>query len=321
MAERSNLEIALESLEKSYGKGSVISSSYQKDKCDVISSGSIGLDKATGIGGFPRGKIIELMGWESSGKSTITLHTIANAQKNGIKCLLIDGENSFDKGYAKNLGVDIDALLISQPSYGEEGYNIAEKLIETGEIGLVVIDSQTSLLPKKVIDGDAGDNAIGLHARLMSQVVPKLMIKGAAHNCAVIVISQYREKIGVMFGDPRTTSGGHALKFYSHMRVEVSKSLEKDGTTVVANKTKCKVIKNKLAAPFGQAEFIVNFGEGISVIDEILDFGNEKGILKKWGKQITYPLGKEGEKKYSIEEFTDLLKDNAEFLESIKGQI
>lgn len=301
-------------LNKTYGAGTIVSSNTTKQHVDVISTGSFGLDLATGIGGLPRGKVVEFMGWESSGKSTITLQTIANAQKMGITCALIDGEHSFDSTYAKSLGINTDDLLINQPDYGEQGYDVAEKLMDSG-VGLIIIDSQTALLPKKVIDADAGDTAMGLHARLMSQVVPKLMHKAGQNNCLIIFISQFREKIGVMFGSPETTNGGHALKFYSHMRVEIRKSIDKEESR---NKTRIKIIKNKLANPFGTAEFYINWGTGVDRFQEILDHAVELEIIQKAGSWFSYGETKIGQGFDSVKQ---LLQDNPELYKEIENKV
>lgn len=314
------LKLALDKIEKDYGKGTVISSSLKAEKVDVISTGSLGLDLATGIGGIARGKITELIGWESSGKSTIMLHTIAEAQKLGLKCILVDGEQSFDVKYARNLGINIDDLYIVQlgSGGGEACYNIAESLVKTGEIGLCIFDSQTSLLPKKVLDGEVGDSAMGLHARMMSQCVPKMMNTTAYGNCATIYISQFREKIGVMFGSPETTNGGNALKFYAHTRVEVRKSILKEEDVAIANKTKCKVIKNKLAAPYGTCEFRINFGTGIDREREILELAVEKEVIKKSGSWYSKGEDRLGQGENAM---IQLFHNNPTFAEEIEHEL
>lgn len=321
MSEQTPLQKELAKLEKDYGKGSIISSA-RPEKIEVISTGSLKLDLATGIMGLPRGKVVEIMGWESSGKSTIVQTVVGNAQKQGLVCLYIDGESSLDTKYAKALGVDMDEekLLIHQldSGGGEKGYNIAERLIKTGGLGVVVIDSQTSMLPKKVIEGETGDNAIGLHARMMSQAVPKIMTAAAANNTLVIFVSQFREKIGVMFGSPETTNGGHALKFYSHMRIDVRKTVIKVNEEPVGNKTVCKVIKNKLAPPFGKAEFRINFGEGIDRMEEILDLSEEKGIVSKSGAWYSYGGSNIGQGEANTIKF---LKDNPELAKEIEIKV
>lgn len=318
MSEQTKLEKEIAKLEKDYGKGSIISPA-KPEKIEVISTGSLKLDLATGIMGLPRGGIVEFLGWESSGKSTIVQTVVGNAQKQGLKCLYIDGEYSLDTKYAKALGVDMDSLLIHQLDQGggEKCYNIAERLIRTGELGVVVIDSQTSMLPKKVMEGETGDAAVGLHARMMGQAVPKIANAAATTNTLVIFVSQFREKIGVMFGSPETTNGGHALKFYSHMRIDVRKSVEKVDDIAVANTTRCKVIKNKDAPPFGTAEFRIVFGEGIDRTSEILDLAIEHEIIKQGGAWYTY-----GESKFQGQATVlQLLKDNPELAREIEGKV
>jgi recombination protein RecA len=287
---KSLLQKELERIEKDFGKGSIMSASSKAENLEVISTGSLKLDLATGIGGLPRGKVVEIIGWESSGKSTIVQQVIANAQKKGLKCLYMDSEHSLDKKYATALGINMDDLMVYQldEGGGEQCYNIAERLIKTGEIGVAVFDSQTAMLPKKVLEGEVGDNAVGLHARMMSVAVPKLMNAAAVGNCLIIFISQFREKIGVMFGSPETTNGGNALKFYAHMRIEVRKSVERIDSIAVANVTKCKIIKNKVAPPFGQAEFRIVFGEGVDRLGEVIDLAVENEVIKKGGAWYAY---------------------------------
>lgn len=316
MAE-SLLDKEIAKLEKDYGKGTILS--RKSGSLDVISTGSIKLDLATGIGGFPRGKVIELIGWESSGKSTIAQNIAANAQKKGLKCLYMDGEFSLDPKYAGALGINMDDLMIYQidEGGGEKCYNVVERLIRTGEIGVAIIDSQTSMLPKKVMEGEIGDSAVGLHARLMSTAVPKIMNAAAIGNCLVIFVSQFREKIGVMFGSPETTNGGNALKFYAHMRVVIRKSIESTDGEAIANKTKCKIIKNKVAAPFGEAEFRIVFGEGIDKLGEILDLACDLDIVKKGGAWYSY-----GEAKWQGEKTAlQFLKDNPELALEIEQKV
>lgn len=316
-----SLQEELNRIEKDFGKGSIINPSAGAfDKSEVISTGSLTLDIATGIGGFARGKIVEIIGWESSGKSTITLQTIANAQKKNIKCLLVDGENSFDKTYAKQLGVDPDKLLYRQldGGGGERCYDIAERIIKTKQVGLVVFDSQTSLLPKKALTEENGTAVIGLHARLMSLSVPKILTAAAMANTLVIYISQFREKIGVMFGNPETTNGGNALKFYSHMRVEVRKSVLADEGTPYANKTKCKVIKNKMAPPFGVAEFQIRFGKGVYRTLEILDLAVEHALIKKAGAWYSFGGSNIGQGEDKALIFMD---DNPDFTARIESLV
>lgn len=319
VVQKTQLEKELERIEKDYGKGTIITSNLRPEHGDVISTGSLKLDYATGIWGLPRGKVVEIMGWESSGKSTIVQQTIGNAQKQGLRALLVDGENSFDTTYAKALGVDTDSMLIEQldEGGGERCYNVAERLIRTREVGMVVFDSQTSLIPKKVLEGEVGDSAIGLHARMMSQCVPKLVNAAGYANCLVVFISQFREKIGVMFGPSETTNGGNALKFYSHMRIRVGKSVlreggkeEGKGGEAYGNKTTCKVIKNKMAPPFKEAEFNIIFGKGVDRDQEILDLATELKIIQiagSWYKQGETTLG-QGE-----DAILQLFVDNPDF--------
>jgi recombination protein RecA len=315
---KSKLQDALEALNKKYGVGTILSlGDKNHNDYDLISTGSIGFDHiALGVGGFVKGKLYELVGWEGSGKSTICGHAVANCQKNGGKVLYIDGEHAVDPNYFTALGVDIANMLIAQPSCGEEGFQIAMDMISTGEIDLVIIDSDSSLIPKKVLDGDVGDSSIGRKAKLNSDVYPKLKGILSKHQTCVIVVSQYREKIGVMFGDPRTTQGGHALKFYSDVRVEVSKTLAKEGTEAYGNVTKIKTIKNKMAAPFKGVEFEIVFGVGIDRVLEIIDMANQLEILRKYGKTITY-----NEIKYDVDEFRTLLEDNDEFFDKLRQDI
>lgn len=301
MAEqKSALQKELERIEKDFGKGSIMSASSKAEKLEIISTGSLKLDLATGIGGLPRGKVVEFMGWESSGKSTIVQQVVANAQRLGLKALYMDSEHSLDKKYATALGINMDDLMVYQldEGGGEKCYNIAERLIRTGEIGVAVFDSQTAMLPKKVLEGEVGDNAVGLHARMMSVAVPKIMNAAAIGNCLVIFVSQFREKIGVMFGSPETTNGGNALKFYAHMRIEFRKSVERVDGEAVANKTRCKVVKNKVAPPFGECETRIVFGEGVDRLGEVIDLAVEKEIIKKGGAWYTYDdLKAQGEDK------------------------
>lgn len=309
---------ALDRLNKTYGIGTVLTlNSKTHGNYDIIPSGSIGLDNVTlGVGGFVKGRLYELIGWEGVGKSTICGHATAECQKKGGTVLYIDGEHAVDKNYFEALGVNTDKMLISQPSCGEEGFNIAIEMINTGEVDLVIIDSDSSLIPKAVLDGDVGDSAIGKKARLNSNAYPKLKTALSANNVCVIVISQYREKIGVMFGDPRTTQGGHALKFYADVRIEISKTLAKEGDVNVGNITKLKAIKNKMFPPFRTCSFNVKFGEGIDKIEEMMELMNEYEIGKKWGKTMTV-----NDVKYDLDEFKKMLVDNEEFYNSIREQI
>jgi recombination protein RecA len=318
-----NLQRELDRIEKDFGKGSVINpSSGGNGPIEVISTGSLTLDLATGIGGLPRGKIVEIMGWESSGKSTLVLQTMTNAQKNGLKCLLVDGENSFDKKYARDLGLDPDKMLYRQldEGGGERCYDIAERLIKTKEVGVVVFDSQTSLLPKKALTEENGTAVIGLHARMMSISVPKILTAAAMSNTLVIYISQFREKIGLMFGNPETTNGGNALKFYAHMRIEVRKTVVTDGKggPILGNKTKCKVVKNKMAPPFGTAEFLIRFGKGVYRTLEILDKAIEYDIIKQAGSWYSYRGSNIGQGESKALTF---MEDNEDFLHDIEKQV
>ena len=315
---KSKFQEAMDKLNKAYGVGTVLAlDSKTEGKYDVISSGSIGFDYVTlGVGGFVKGRMYELMGWEGTGKSTICGHVAAECQKQGGRVLYIDGEHAVDKNYFEALGVDTHKLLISQPSCGEEGFNIAMEMINTGEIDLVIIDSDSSLIPKKVLDGEVGDSAIGKKAVLNSNAYPKLKTALSVHNVCVIVISQYREKIGVMFGNPTTTQGGHALKFYSDVRIEVTKTGAKDGDVQYGNLTKLKAVKNKMCPPYRKSDFEIVYGQGIDKIKEIMNLGNEFEVLKKWGKTITFR-----DTKYELEEFTAMLNDNEDFFNDIKDNI
>lgn len=303
---KSKLDTALDVLNKKYGVGTILTlDSKAGGDYDVISSGSIGFDYITlGVGGFVKGKLYELVGWEGSGKSTICGHAAAECQKKGGKVAYIDGEHAVDKNYFKALGVNTEDMLIAQPSCGEEGFNIATELIKTGEIDLIIVDSDSSLIPKAVLDGEVGESSIGKKARLNSNAYPKIKSLLADNKVCMIVVSQYREKIGVMFGDPRTTQGGHALKFYTDCRIEVSKSLTKDGEVNISNKTKVKAIKNKMSPPYRACDFEVLYGKGIDKMGEIMQLASDFEIVKKWGKQITW-----GTEKFTEEEFRDLLED------------
>ena len=309
---------ALDKLNKAYGAGTVITlDSKTNGDYDVISTGSIGFDWVTlGTGGFVKGRMYELMGWEGTGKSTISGHAVAECQKKGGVVLYIDGEHAVDKSYFQSIGVDTTKMLIAQPSCGEEGFNIAMEMITSDSVDLVIIDSDSSLIPKKVLDGEVGDSAIGKKAVLNSNAYPKLKSALSKHNVCLIVISQYREKIGVMFGNPTTTQGGHALKFYSDCRIEVSKSLAKEGDVTYGNITKVKATKNKMSPPYRLSQFEIVYGEGIDKVGEIMELGSEHEIFKKWGKTITFD-----EIKYDVEEFRKLLKDNEEFYNNIVSKI
>lgn len=314
------LKLALDKIEKDYGKGSVMMlGDKQQDKIDVVSTGSLGLDVALGVGGFPRGRVIEIYGPESSGKTTIAIHTIAEAQKRGGICAIIDAEHAFDATYARKLGVDVDNLIISQPDYGEQALEIADRLISSGAVDVVVVDSVAALVPKGELEGEMGDSKMGLQARLMSQALRKLTATINRTNTICIFINQLREKIGVMFGNPETTTGGNALKFYASVRLDIRRiSQIKDGDTASGNRTRVKVVKNKVAPPFRQVEFDIIFGEGVSKVGEIIDMGVELGIINKSGSWFSYGENKIGQGRDAVKQF---LFDNPEMMEEIEGRI
>tara|TARA_R110000772_G_scaffold29424_2_gene73562 strand:+ start:25617 stop:26870 length:1254 start_codon:yes stop_codon:yes gene_type:complete len=311
-------EDALERLNKQYGKGTVLSlGSKSEGTYDAISTGSIGFDwKTLGVGGFVKGKMYELMGWEGTGKSTICGHAVASCQSNGGKVVYIDGEHAVDTNYFNSLGVDTDTMMIAQPSCGEEGFNIAVELMQTGDVDLIIIDSDSSLIPKAVLDGAVGEHAIGKKARLNSSAYPK--IKSMAHNTktCVIIVSQYREKIGVMFGNPTTTQGGHALKFYSDVRIEVSKSLAKEAGEVYGNITKVRAIKNKMNPPYVLSDFEVLYGVGIDKVGEMMQLLNDYELGRKYGKTMTV----DGVK-HDLEEFKDMVRNDKIFYNDLKHKI
>jgi recombination protein RecA len=311
----------LDKLDKTYGKGAVMKmgDSVAQD-IEVISSGSLGLDLALGVGGYPRGRVIEIYGPESSGKTTLTLHAMAEAQKAGGIAAFIDAEHAFDRFYAKKLGVDIDNLIISQPDNGEQALEIADNLIRSGAIDIVVIDSVAALTPKSEIEGEMGDSKMGLHARLMSQALRKLTGSISKTNCTVIFINQLREKIGVMFGNPETTTGGNALKFYASIRLDIRRSTQiKDADgDVQGNKTRVKVVKNKVAPPFKMAEFDIMYGEGISKIGEIIDLGVDFEIIKKSGSWFSYGETKLGQGRDAVK---ILLIDNPDLMDELELKI
>jgi len=314
------LKLALDKIEKDYGKGSVMMlGDKQQVAIDAISTGSLGLDVALGIGGFPRGRVIEIYGPESSGKTTIAIHTIAEAQKKGGICAIIDAEHAFDATYARKLGVDVDNLIISQPDYGEQALEIADRLISSGAVDVVVVDSVAALVPKGELEGEMGESKMGLQARLMSQALRKLTATISRTGCCCIFINQLREKIGVMFGNPETTTGGNALKFYASVRLDIRRiSQIKDGDVASGNRTRVKVVKNKVAPPFRQVEFDIIFGEGISKIGEIIDMGVDLGILQKSGSWFSYGDSKIGQGRDAVKQF---LADNPGVAEDIESQI
>ena len=314
------LQAAMSKIEKDFGKGTIMKLGDEKvENVEVIPTGSIGLDVALGIGGYPRGRIIEIYGPESSGKTTLAIHAIAEAQKAGGIAAFIDAEHAFDRFYAEKLGVDVDNLWISQPDNGEQALEIADQLIRSAAIDILVIDSVAALTPKKEIEGDMGDSNVGLQARLMSQALRKLTSTISKTNTTCIFINQLREKIGVMFGNPETTTGGNALKFYASVRIDVRKSTAlKDGEDVFGNLTKVKVVKNKLAPPFRRAEFEILFGEDISKVGEILDLGVEYNIIQKSGSWFSYKDSRLAQGKDACKA---LLKDNPELCEELEGLI
>lgn len=315
------LELTLAKLDKAYGKGSVMKMGDAAIvEVETISTGSLGLDLALGVGGLPRGRVIEIFGPESSGKTTLTLHAIAEAQKAGGIAAFIDAEHAFDRFYAEKLGVDIENLIISQPDNGEQALEIADNLIRSGAIDIVVIDSVAALTPKSEIEGEMGDSKMGLHARLMSQALRKLTSTINKTNCTVIFINQLREKIGVMFGNPETTTGGNALKFYASVRLDIRRSTQIKTTDgeVAGNKTRVKVVKNKVAPPFRMAEFDIMYGEGISKVGEIIDIGVDYEIIKKSGSWFSYMDSKLGQGRDAVKR---LLLDNPELMEELEEKI
>jgi recombination protein RecA len=314
------LQLTLDKLDKAYGKGTVMKLGDQAvEEVESIPSGSLGVDLALGVNGYPRGRIIEIYGPESSGKTTLTLHAIAEAQKAGGIAAFIDAEHAFDRNYAEKLGVDVQNLIISQPDNGEQALEIAENLIRSGAIDIVVIDSVAALTPKSEIEGEMGDSKMGLHARLMSQALRKLTATISKTNCTVFFINQLREKIGVMFGNPETTTGGNALKFYASVRIDIRRSSQiKDGENVIGNRTKVKIVKNKVAPPFKTAEFDIMYGEGISKTGEILDLAVEFEIIKKSGSWFSYGDTKLGQGRDAVKA---LIKDNPELADELEEKI
>ncbi len=314
------LQAAMAKIEKDFGKGSIMKLGDEKvDNVEVIPTGSLGLDLALGVGGYPKGRIIEIYGPESSGKTTLAIHAMAEAQKLGGIAAFIDAEHAFDRFYAEKLGVDVDNLFISQPDNGEQALQIADQLISSAAVDIIVIDSVAALTPKAEIEGDMGDNKVGLQARLMSQALRKLTSTISKTKTTCIFINQLREKIGVMFGNPETTTGGNALKFYASVRVDVRKSTAiKDGDEVIGNLTKVKVVKNKVAPPFRKCEFDIMFGEGISKVGEILDLAVERNIVKKSGSWFSYGETKLAQGRDAV---LALLKDNPELCEELEAKV
>ena len=314
------LMAAMAKIEKDFGKGSIMKmGDEQVENVEVIPTGSIGLNAALGVGGYPKGRIIEIYGPESSGKTTLAIHAIAECQKAGGIAAFIDAEHAFDRFYAEKLGVDVDNLYISQPDNGEQALEIADQLIRSSAVDILVVDSVAALTPKKEIEGDMGDSAVGLHARLMSQALRKLTGTIAKTKTTCIFINQLREKIGVMFGNPETTTGGNALKFYASVRLDIRKvTAIKDGDDIVGNQVRVKVVKNKVAPPFRKAEFEITFGEGVSKIGEIVDLGVEHDIIKKSGSWFSYGDTKLGQGREAVKE---MLKDNPELCDELEAQI
>lgn len=314
------LKLTIDKIDKDFGRGSVMMMNEKPNQViEAISTGSVGLDTALGIGGLPRGRVIEIYGPESSGKTTLAIHVIAEAQKKGGICAIVDAEHAFDSSYAKKLGVDVDNLLISQPDYGEQALEIADRLILSGALDVIVIDSVAALVPKGELEGEMGDSKMGLQARLMSQALRKLTATISKTNTICIFINQLREKIGVMFGNPETTTGGNALKFYASVRLDIRRAAQiKDGDISIGNRVKVKVVKNKVAPPFRTTEFDIMFGKGISKVGEIIDMGVELGIVNKSGSWFSYEGSKLGQGRDSVKQ---LLVDNPEMANEIEGKI
>jgi len=314
------LQLTIDRMEKSYGKGAIMKLGDEAiEKIEVISSGSLGLDIALGIGGYPRGRVVEIYGPESSGKTTLAIHAIAEVQKTGGIAAIIDAEHAFDRFYAENLGVDTENLFISQPDNGEQGLEIAENLIRSGAIDLLIIDSVAALTPRAEIEGEMGDSQVGLQARLMSKALRKLTGAISKTGCCCIFINQLREKIGVMFGNPETTTGGNALKFYASVRIDIRRATQiKDGENIVGNRTRVKVVKNKVAPPFAKAEFDIMYGTGISKSGEVLDMAVEMNIVKKSGSWFSYGDTKLGQGRDAVKQ---LVEDNPEMMDEIEKKI
>lgn len=314
------LEVTLGKIEKDFGKGTIMKlGDHAIENIQVISTGSLSLDAALGIGGLPRGRVIEIYGPEASGKTTLAIHAIAEAQKNGGIAAIIDAEHTFDRNYAEKLGVDIENLLISQPDNGEQALEITDNLIRSGALDIVVIDSVAALTPKAEIEGEMGDSKMGLQARLMSQALRKLTANISKTNTSCVFINQLREKIGVMFGNPETTTGGNALKFYASVRLDIRRTNQiKEGEEIIGNRTRVKVVKNKLAPPFKKADFDILYGEGISQLGEIIDLGTDFNIIKKSGSWFSYGDTKLGQGRDAVKQ---ILKDNPELLEELKIKV
>lgn len=314
------LQLTMDKLEKTYGKGAVMKmGDVVAEDIACISSGSLGLDLALGIGGYPKGRVVEIYGPESSGKTTLAIHAMAEAQKAGGIAAFIDAEHAFDRFYAENLGVNIDELIIAQPDSGEQALEIADNLIRSGAVDIIVIDSVAALTPKSEIEGEMGDSKMGLHARLMSQALRKLTASISKTGCTCVFINQLREKIGVMFGNPETTTGGNALKFYASVRLDIRRSTQlKDGENVIGNRTRVKVVKNKVAPPFRKTEFDIMYGEGVSKAGEVIDLGVEYGVVKKSGSWFSYGDTKLGQGRDAVKR---LLLDNLELAEELEEKI
>jgi recombination protein RecA len=314
------LEVTLGKIEKDFGKGTIMKlGDHAIENVQVISTGSIGLDAALGIGGLPRGRVIEIYGPEASGKTTLAIHAIAEAQKNGGIAAIIDAEHTFDRNYAEKLGVDVENLLISQPDNGEQALEITDNLIRSGALDIVVIDSVAALTPKAEIEGEMGDSKMGLQARLMSQALRKLTANISKTNTSCVFINQLREKIGIMFGNPETTTGGNALKFYASVRLDIRRTSQlKDGEEAIGNRTRVKIVKNKLAPPFKKADFDILYGEGISQLGEIVDLGTDFNIIKKSGSWFSYGDTKIGQGRDAVKQ---ILKDNPELYDELKAKV
>ncbi|MCZ4410181.1 recombinase RecA [Cryomorphaceae bacterium 1068] len=314
------LQMTIDRMEKSYGKGAVMKLGDNAiEKIDVIPSGSLGIDLALGVGGYPKGRVVEIYGPESSGKTTLAIHAIAEVQRQGGIAAIVDAEHAFDRYYAENLGVDTENLFISQPDNGEQALEIAENLIRSGAIDLLVVDSVAALTPRAEIEGEMGDSQVGLQARLMSKALRKLTGAISKTGCCCIFINQLREKIGVMFGNPETTTGGNALKFYSSVRIDIRRSTQiKDGDTVMGNRTRVKIVKNKVAPPFAKAEFDIMYGKGISKSGEILDLAVELNLVKKSGSWFSYGDTKLGQGRDAVK---SLIEDNPELMDELEEKI